>query len=263
MSTQPARPTAELTIRGIILGAIITVLFTAANVYAGLKVGLTFATSIPAAVVSMAILRFFRNSSILENNIVQTIASAAGTLAAIVFVLPGLIMVGWWSGFPYWTTVAVCITGGVLGVMFSVPLRRALVVDTDLPFPEGRAAAEVLKVGAGSRAGEAESGRGLRLIVVNALVSAGFAIVTQTKVAAAEAALFFRAGAGATGITGGLSFALIGAGHLVGLSVGLAMFVGVIIGWWIALPILTALTPAAVGTSVEAWAGGVFRTDVR
>ena len=129
MATDPARPVAELTLRGIVLGAAITMLFTAANVYAGLKVGLTFATSIPAAVVSMAILRFFKGSSILENNIVQTIASAAGTLAAIVFVLPGLIMVGWWSGFPYWTTVLVCITGGVLGVMFSVPLRRALVTD--------------------------------------------------------------------------------------------------------------------------------------
>ncbi|MBL7372874.1 OPT/YSL family transporter, partial [Escherichia coli] len=92
---------------------LITILFTAANVYAGLKVGLTFATSIPAAVVSMAILKAFKSGTILENNIVQTIASAAGTLAAIVFVLPGLIMVGWWSGFPYWTTVAVCITGGV------------------------------------------------------------------------------------------------------------------------------------------------------
>src|SRR5512147_3219224 len=117
----------ELTIRGIILGALITVLFTAANVYAGLKVGLTFATSIPAAVISMAILRFFKNANILENNIVQTIASAAGTLAAIIFVLPGLILVGWWTGFPYWTTAAVCAVGGVLGVMFSVPLRRALV----------------------------------------------------------------------------------------------------------------------------------------
>src|SRR5437868_14010404 len=94
----------ELTLRGIILGALITVLFTAANVYLGLKIGLTFATSIPAAVISMAILRFLPNSNILENNIVQTIASAAGTLAAIIFVLPGLILVGWWSGFPFWTT---------------------------------------------------------------------------------------------------------------------------------------------------------------
>ena len=128
---------AELTIRGILLGGVITLLFTAANVYLGLKVGLTFATSIPAAVISMAILRYFKDSSILENNIVQTIASAAGTLAAIIFVLPGLVMIGWWQGFPYLETAAITGLGGILGVMFSVPLRRALVVDSDLPYPGG------------------------------------------------------------------------------------------------------------------------------
>src|SRR5207248_7165294 len=139
----------ELTIRGIILGALITVIFTAANVYLGLKIGITFATSIPAAVISMAVLKAFRDSTIQENNIVQTIASAAGTLSAIIFVLPGLIMVGWWTGFPYWLSVAVIGIGGILGVLYSVPLRRALVTGTDLPYPEGVAAAEVLKVGAG------------------------------------------------------------------------------------------------------------------
>ena len=157
----PSAPMLELTLRGVILGALITFVFTAANVYLGLKVGLTFATSIPAAVISMAILRFFATATILENNIVQTIASAAGTLAAIIFVLPGLVMVGWWQGFPYWTTAAVCAMGGILGVMFSVPLRRALVTGSDLPYPEGVAAAEVLKVGAESRAGEEENARGL------------------------------------------------------------------------------------------------------
>ena len=104
----------ELTVRSVVLGGLITLVFTAANVYLGLKVGLTFATAIPAAVISMAILRYFRGHSILENNIVQTIASAAGTLAAIIFVLPGLIMIGWWQEFPYWITVAVCAIGGTL-----------------------------------------------------------------------------------------------------------------------------------------------------
>src|SRR6201989_823760 len=108
----------ELTVRSVILGGVITLVFTAANVYLGLKVGLTFATSIPAAVISMAVLRWFRDSSILENNIVQTIASAAGTLAAIICVLPGLVMIGWWQGFPYWTTAAITGTGGILGVLF-------------------------------------------------------------------------------------------------------------------------------------------------
>ena len=256
-----AHPVAELTVRGILLGGVITLLFTAANVYLGLKVGLTFATSIPAAVISMAILRYLPGATILENNIVQTVASAAGTLAAIIFVLPGLVMIGWWQGFPYLLTAGITATGGILGVMFSVPLRRALVVDSPLPYPEGRAAAEVLKVGAGSREGEAESAAGLRVIVVNALVSAGFAVLAQTKLVVAEAAIWFRAGAGATGVLGGLSFALIGAGHLVGLSVGLAMLAGIVIGWGIALPVLTAMAPAT--GEVEAWANAVFRSDVR
>src|SRR6476659_9386259 len=107
----------ELTIRGIVLGGLLTIVFTAANVYLGLKLGITFATSIPAAVISMAILRLVSNSTIQENNIVQTIASAAGTLSAIIFVLPGLVMIGYWQNFPYWLSVAVIGLGGILGVM--------------------------------------------------------------------------------------------------------------------------------------------------
>jgi putative OPT family oligopeptide transporter len=251
----------ELTIRSILLGGIITLVFTAANVYLGLKVGLTFATSIPAAVISMAVLRWFSSSTILENNIVQTVASAAGTLAAIIFVLPGLVMIGWWHGFPFVTTAAITMTGGILGVLFSVPLRRALVVDSPLPFPEGRAAAEVLQVGSQSEKGAEDSAKGLSILVWNSLVSAGFAILTQTRLAAAEASAWFRAGPGATGISGGLSFALMGVGHLVGISVGLAMFLGLVIGWWILLPILTAQHPLPGGA--ETWARTIFTQDVR
>lgn len=251
----------ELTLRGVLLGGLLTLLFTAANVYLGLKVGLTFATSIPAAVISMAILRYFADSTILENNIVQTIASAAGTLAAIIFVLPGLVMIGWWQGFPFVTTAAITMLGGILGVMFSVPLRRALVTGSDLPYPEGRAAAEVLKVGSESREGGAESAAGLAVLLKGGLVSAGFALATQLKVFAAEAATWFKVGAGATGIAGGLSFALFGVGHLVGLSVGLAQLAGLITGWWILLPILTAQQP--LGNGVEEWATTIFRQDVR
>ncbi|PXA97733.1 oligopeptide transporter, OPT family [Nostoc sp. 3335mG] len=261
MATASTRPLAELTVRGILLGGFITILFTAANVYLGLKVGLTFATSIPAAVISMAILRFLPGASILENNIVQTIASAAGTLAAIIFVLPGLIIIGWWQGFPYVTTAAITALGGILGVMFSVPLRRALVVGGGLPYPEGRAAAEVLRVGSQSREGAEESSRGLSILVWNGLVSTGFAILTQTKLAVAEASTWFRAGAGATGISGGLSYALFGVGHLVGLSVGMAQLTGLVVGWWILLPILTAASP--MPGDVETWANTVFRSDVR
>jgi putative OPT family oligopeptide transporter len=261
MTSKPIQPLAELTVRSVILGGIITLLFTAANVYLGLKVGLTFATSIPAAVISMAVLRYLPGASILENNIVQTIASAAGTLAAIIFVLPGLVMIGWWQGFPYVTTAAITGLGGILGVMFSVPLRRALVIDTDLPYPEGRAAAEVLKVGSATDMGAQESANGLWLLVTSSLASAGFAILTQTKLVVAEAAVWFRAGAGATGISGGLSFALLGVGHLVGLSVGLAQLLGLATGWWVLLPMLTAQHPMA--GDVEGWANAVFRADVR
>src|SRR6202522_2025750 len=114
MTQKTANPV-ELSVRGFILGILITVVFTAANVYLGLKVGLTFATSIPAAVISMAVLSALKGSSILENNIVQTVASAAGTLSAIIFVLPGLVIVGWWTGFPYWMTMAATGLGGILG----------------------------------------------------------------------------------------------------------------------------------------------------
>src|SRR5688572_1098745 len=249
----------ELTVRSIILGAAITLVFTAANVYLGLRAGLTFATSIPAAVISMAVLRFFASSTILENNIVQTVASAAGTLAAIIFVLPGLVIVGWWSGFPYWPTVAATAVGGILGVMFSVPLRRALVVDTPLPYPEGVAAAEVLKVGAGGEEADEENKQGLRVIIVGALTAALFTLVAKTRLLAEEAAQFFHVGTASTGIAGGLSFALIGAGHLVGISVGMAMLLGLITGWWIVLPILTS----GLEGSAEEVATTVFREDVR
>jgi putative OPT family oligopeptide transporter len=257
----PARATekSELTARSIVLGGLITLVFTAANVYLGLRVGLTFATSIPAAVISMAVLRWFAGSTILENNIVQTVASAAGTLAAIIFVLPGLVIVGWWNGFPYWTTAAATAVGGILGVMFSVPLRRALVVDTNLPYPEGRAAAEVLKVGSSSEEANTENEKGLRLIVVSSLVSGLYTLVAKTRLVAEEAAAYFHAGASSTGISGGLSFALVGAGHLVGISVGMAMLCGLVIGWWIVLPILTNGVPGAA----EEVASTVFRSDVR
>ena len=203
-SAEPQTPLRELTLRAVILGGLITLVFTAANVYLGLKVGLTFATSIPAAVISMAVLRKLKNHSITENNIVQTIASAAGTLSAIIFVLPGLIMIGWWTGFPYWTTMLVCLIGGVLGVMYSIPLRRALVTNTgtrdDLPFPEGVAAAEVLKVGDGDPSNR-DNRDGLIAIIVGGLASAGMSLLTALKVTAGELSATFKLGAG--GAAGG------------------------------------------------------------
>src|SRR5918992_4997692 len=189
----------ELTVRGLVLGVLITTIFTAANVYLGLRVGLTFASSIPAAVISMALLSLVRNSSILENNIVQTVASAAGTLSAIIFVLPGLVIVGWWTGFPFWQSFLVCVAGGVLRVLFTIPLRRALVTTSDLPYPEGVAAAEVLKVGSGTR-GETkdetgEAREGLTAVILGSVASAGLAIVAATRIASAQGTGVFRGGA--------------------------------------------------------------------
>lgn len=250
----------ELTVRGVVLGALITLVFTAANVYLGLKVGLTFATSIPAAVISMAILRRFRGSGMQENNIIQTIASAAGTLAAIIFVLPGLIIIGWWQDFPYWTTLAICIIGGALGVMYTVPLRRALVTGSDLPYPEGLAAAEVLKVG--SRAGPESDKDSVRIILLAAIVSAGFGILTKLKLLSDGLAGAVRIGSGGIAGSASLSLALIGIGHLVGLSVGIAMFVGLIIGWGALVPIMS-WGKVGAGSDVATVVDNTFTQDVR
>jgi putative OPT family oligopeptide transporter len=258
----------ELTLRALLLGAFLTTIFTAANVYLGLRVGLTFASSIPAAVISMAILSQVKNSSILENNIVQTVASAAGTLSAIIFILPGLVIVGWWTGFPFWESFLICVSGGILGVMFTIPLRRALVTNSDLPYPEGVAAAEVLKVGAGTR-GEAiddtgEAKEGLRAIILGSVASAGLAIFTATRIAAADVTGFFRLGGGASsGYNIAFSLALLGVGQLVGLSVGMAMLLGLVISWVVAVPTLTAMQPAAAGVDLATHTMTIWRTQVR
>ena len=254
MSLTARRPEAgtELSLRALVLGFVINLVFTAANVFFGLKAGLTFATSIPAAVISMVALRGFKGTTIQENNIVQTVASAAGTLSAIIFVLPGLVMIGWWTGFPYVYSVSICALGGVLGVMYSIPLRRALVTNSDLPYPEGVACAEVLKVGGhgGGAAPDADaaasSRNSLLAIMIGAIVSSVFAVVIATQLFASDVAQYFRVGKNAiTGYDFSLSFALFAVGHLVGLWVGLAMLVGTVISWGGAVPLLTSLHPAA------------------
>jgi putative OPT family oligopeptide transporter len=239
----------ELTFRGVLMGVLITLVFTAANVYLGLKVALTFATSIPAAVISMAVLRTFtRNATIVENNIVQTVASAAGAMASVVFVLPGLVIIGAWQGFPFWITFGVCAAGGVLGVMYTIPLRRAMVTQSDLPYPEGVAAAEVLIVGSGAHGdspeAQADSHKGLMLLMAGAVTAAAYAALTAMQVFAGEVSRFVRtANEGATGLGAQMSLALLGAGHLVGIAVGAAQLVGLVITWGIAVPLLTAHAP--------------------
>ena len=252
----------EITVRGVILGVLITLVFTAAQVYLGLKVGLTFATSIPAAVISMALLSAFKDATIQENNIVQTIASAAGTLASVIFVLPGLLMIGWWAHVPFWPTFGACAIGGVLGVMYTMPLRRALVSQSDLPYPEGVAAAEVLKVGMASRNGAAEGKAGLWAVIWGSLASALYAAAAGAKLMAGEVAIYFKAGKGATGIGASTSLALIGAGHLMGITVGIAMLAGLVIAWGILVPLMTAMAPMPA-LSFADHALFVWKTDVR
>ena len=246
----------ELTLRALVLGCVLAAVFTAANTYLGLKVGLTFASAIPAAVISMALLRAFKGSTIWENMTVQTVASVGGSMSAIIFVLPGMVMIGWWMNFPFWESVAICGLGGLLGVTFSIPLRRTLVTKGDLPYPEGVAAAEVLKVGSPgegqSEAATRENKSGLWVVLVAALASSAFGLVAAAKLFAEQTAAFFKMpaalGGGVTGVGFSMQFALLGAGHLIGLAVGLTQLFGLVLAWLIFVPILTS--PAYVD-----WAG--------
>lgn len=255
----------ELTWRGVGLGVALTLVFTAANVYLGLKLGITFATSLPAAVISMALLGLFSGSNIRENNIVQTVCSSAGAMASIIFVLPGLVIVGFWTGFPFWTCLLLAVAGGVLGVLFTIPLRRGLVTHSDLPYPEGVAGAEVLLAGSDARqAGSNPQAReGLMAIIRGTLASAALSIFTAMRLAIDEASGFVRLGtASATGFSASFSFALLGAGHLVGISVGVAMALGIAIAWAGAVPLITAATPDQ-GAGLGDFVMEVWRTQVR
>ncbi|SOY51334.1 OPT family oligopeptide transporter [Cupriavidus taiwanensis] len=258
----------ELTLRGIVLGALITVVFTASNIYLGLKVGLTFSSAIPAAVISMAVLRLFPGANILENNMVQTQASAAGTLSSIIFILPGLVMLGHWQGFPFWQTLAICAAGGMLGVVFSIPLRHAMVVQSDLPYPEGVAAAEILRVGSAAPA-EAAPGRkpqatGLADLMAGGLVAGLFSFAAGGLRVLAEGANFWlSAGASVVRLSMGFSLALVGAGYLVGIVGGLAMLLGLVLTWGVAVPWLTAVTPRPDGATLSAFGTMVWSQQAR
>lgn len=251
----------ELTARGLLLGAAITVVFTAANIYLGLKVGLTFASSIPAAVISMAVLRVAGGATILENNIVQTEASAAGTLSSIIMVMPALVMVGLWQGFPYWQAALVCLAGGVLGVLFTIPLRRAMVVDSVLPYPEGVAAAEILRVGAG----EAIPGEpGAEDIAAGGIAGALFSFAASgLHVLTDGISVWTAAGSAIFRLSTGFSLALLGAGYLIGIQAGLAMLLGAVLSWGVAVPLLTALHPAPPGADIATYATGLWAQKVR
>ncbi|MEM9242952.1 MAG: oligopeptide transporter, OPT family [Pseudomonadota bacterium] len=231
----------EITFRGLIIGFIFTILFTAANTYLGLKVGLTFATSIPAAIISMSIFRVLKHGSILENNIVQTMVSASSTITAMVFILPALVILGFWQGFPFWQTFLLGSIGGTLGMLFSVPLRRALVVNSNLSYPEGRAAAEVLQVGHTDTSDSKEQlGHPLKDLSIAAIFSFIFNLCSNSFRLFANSTDYFVKFAGmVSGLGFQFSFALVGAGYLVGLITCLSVVLGIIISWGVAVPILS------------------------
>jgi putative OPT family oligopeptide transporter len=252
----------ELTLRGILLGMVITVLFTASNVYLGLKVGLTFSSSIPAAVISMAILKMFKDSNVLENNMVQTQASAAGTLSAVIFIIPGLLMIGYWQGFAFWQTLMICACGGSLGVLFTIPLRRAMIVNSDLPYPEGLAAAEILKVGSGNAAGAKENG--IKDIMSGGIISAIVSLCADGfQVLSSGVHYWFSFGKVTSQLPLGFSSALLGAGYLIGIASGMAMLTGTILSWGVFVPYLTSMLSPAAGQSASAFASTVWAQKVR
>ncbi|WP_342064403.1 OPT family oligopeptide transporter [Campylobacter jejuni] len=252
----------ELTLRGLVLGSILTIIFTASNVYLGLKVGLTFSSSIPAVVISMAVLSLFKTSNILENNMVQTQASAAGTLSSVIFVIPGLFMCGYWSEFPLWQTFMICLCGGGLGVLFTIPLRRTMVVESKLVYPEGRAAAEILKV-ANKDQSSKKGKQGIKEIALGSFIAAIFSLLSNGfKLAASESNFAFIWNKMAFGFSMGYSLALLGAGYLVGLAGAIALFVGMFLAWGIFTPYLSNFEFDSAKNAVDL-ASSVWSSKVR
>ncbi|MEZ4884805.1 MAG: oligopeptide transporter, OPT family [Chitinophagales bacterium] len=227
----------EITIKGVILGVILSAVLAAANTYLGLFAGLTVAASIPAAVMSMAILRIFRNSNILENNAVQTAASAGESLAAgVIFTFPALILMGYWADFDYFETAAIALCGGVLGVLFTIPLRNALIVKQGLKFPEGIATAEVLKSGT-------EGGNFIKFLLAGGLMGALLKLCEQGfrlwEGILEKATVLGNKGYAYFGMN--TSPALVAVGYIVGIRISSLVFLGGAITWWIAAPLYIAI----------------------
>ena len=249
----------ETTTKAFILGAILSVVLSAANTYLGLFAGLTVSASIPAAVISMAVLRLFKEHNILENNIVQTSASAGESLAAgVIFTFPALVLMGYWTEFNYLETTLVALCGGVLGVLFTVPLRSALIVKQKLQFPEGVATAEVLKSGQ-------EGGKAIRYLVFGSLAGAGIKLAESglklwngvaegAAIAGKKAYLYF-------GIN--LSPALIAVGYIVGIRIAILVFIGGAISWWIAIPAYIAATGVPEGADSVNLGYSIWSSQIR
>ena len=267
MSTPSAALPPQLTFRAITLAIVLAMILAAANTYLGLFAGMTIASAIPAAVVSMAVLRALGGGGILENNIVQTGASAGSSIASgVIFTIPALVILGFWQDFKYSWVLAIAGLGGILGVLFSVPLRRALIVEQKLAFPEGQAAAEVLKTGE-------NPSEGIRILGLSALGGAFAKLAAASGLRlipdAAASAGFFGKYLGYFGTN--LSPALIGVGYIVGLNVGIVVLAGAMLSWNIAIPAYAAfvlpgnaeLASMAAGLPAEDLAGLLWSKQIR
>ena len=234
----------EITLKAVILGILLSMILAGANAYLGLFAGMTVSASIPAAVISMGVLSFFRRSNILENNIVQTAASAGESLAAgVIFTIPALVLLGYWTSFDYFEVAKIAAIGGVIGVLFTVPLRRALILVAKLKFPEGIATAEILKAGDEARSStETDSSDGLKTIGIASIVG-GLMKLAQQGFAMWHAAIEGATTVGRSifGIGSDLSPALISVGYIVGRNIGILVVTGGLISWAIAIPIYTAI----------------------
>ena len=230
----------QITFKAVVLGILLSAILAGANAYLGLKVGMTVSASIPAAVISMAVLRLFKESNILENNIVQTAASAGESLAAgVIFTLPALILLRYWSDFPFLDTMAIAMCGGVLGVLFTIPLRRALIIEKKLKFPEGVATGEVLKAGT-------EGGKGIIQIAWAGLAAALYKLgQTGFKLFSGSVSGSATAGKSIFGMGTELSVALLGVGYIVGLNIAVLVFAGGLISWLFGIPLYMAFANSA------------------
>ena len=230
----------EITFKAVVLSVFLAAVMAGANAYLGLFAGMTVSASIPAAVVSMAVLRLFQRSNILENNIVQTAASSGEALAAgVIFTIPGLLLIGYWSSFDYWQTFAVAMVGGILGVLFTIPLRRALIIHARLRFPEGVATAEVLKVGASA---DTDAGSRFRLLMAASAMGGGFKFVEGGLKLWSES-LEGVLQLGRATFYGGLNLspALLAVGYIIGFNTAAVVFLGGVIGWLVLLPLYQLL----------------------
>lgn len=259
-SAPPVAP--QLTVRAIVLAVVLAMILAAANTYLGLFAGMTIASAIPAAVVSMAVLRVLGGGGILENNIVMTGGSAGSSLASgVIFTIPALVIIGYWPDFDFWWVFAIAGLGGLLGVLFSVPLRRSLIAEQKLAFPEGKAAAEVLRTGENPAQGvrilgAAALGGGLAKLAA----ASGLRLIPDT----AAAATYVGGGSTIAYFGTNLSPALLGVGYIVGLNVGLVVLMGGVISWGVAIPIYSTLYPeATAGASAEDAAYAIWSQQVR